>query len=51
MSVLNIIVIGDIHFKISNISESELYIKKITEIVNQKKPDFIVLLGDILDTF
>ena len=51
MSILNIIVIGDIHFKISNISESELFIKKITEIVYEKKPDFIVLLGDILDTF
>jgi DNA repair exonuclease SbcCD nuclease subunit len=49
--MLNIIVIGDTHFKVNNIPEVELYIKKVTKIVEQKNPDIIVLLGDILDTF
>ena len=49
--MLNIIVIGDTHFKVNNIPEVELYIKKVIKIVEQKNPDIIVLLGDILDTF
>lgn len=49
--MINIIVIGDIHFKTSNIIQSELYIEKITKLIENKNPDFVILLGDILDTF
>lgn len=50
MTSTSIIVIGDQHFKVSNIPEVELFIKKITALVEKKKPNFIVLLGDLLDT-
>jgi len=43
------IVIGDQHFKINNIPEVEEYISKIEILVKNKEPDFIVLLGDMLD--
>jgi len=43
------IVIGDQHFKVSNIPEVEDYINKIKVIVEYQSPDFIVLLGDMLD--
>jgi len=43
------IIIGDQHFKISNIPEVEEYIEKICNIVKEECPDFIVLLGDMLD--
>lgn len=43
------IVIGDQHFKINNIPEVEEYIMKIKNIVENKQPDFIILLGDMLD--
>ena len=46
----SIIAIGDQHFKITNIPEVELFIDKITSLVEEKKPDIIVLLGDLLDT-
>ena len=45
----NAIIIGDQHFKINNIPEVDEYINKIEIIVKNKKPDFIVLLGDMLD--
>lgn len=50
MNGINCLVIGDIHFKISNIPESHEFIQKTIECAKQKKPNFIVLLGDILDT-
>ena len=43
------IVIGDQHFKINNIPEVDEYIIKLENIVKSKEPDFIVLLGDMLD--
>ena len=47
--MLNILIIGDTHFKIDNLSEVDLFIEKITELANEKKPDLIVILGDQLD--
>lgn len=44
-----ILFIGDQHFKTTNIPEVELFIKKITELAEEKKPDLIVLGGDLLD--
>lgn len=47
---MNALVIGDPHFKATQELEGKEYIKKITQIANDNKPSFIVLLGDILDT-
>jgi len=44
------LVIGDPHFKVKNIPEVELFIDKIVEVAERVKPDFIVNLGDLLDT-
>ena len=44
------IIIGDTHFKVDNIKEVDLFIEKVTEVVKDKNPDFVVLLGDTLDT-
>jgi DNA repair exonuclease SbcCD nuclease subunit len=48
----NILVIGDIHFKIDNIPESYEFIKKIDEYIKENcdKIDYIIVLGDILHT-
>ena len=46
--MLNILIIGDPHFKIDNIPEVDLFIERIVELANEKKPDLIVLLGDLL---
>jgi DNA repair exonuclease SbcCD nuclease subunit len=45
---VKVIAIGDQHFQVSNIPEVDLFIEKITELVARFKPDFIVLLGDLL---
>ena len=45
-----VIIVGDQHFKIDNIQEVDLFISKITELVKGHMPDFVVLLGDLLDT-
>ena len=44
------ICIGDQHFKVNNIEEVDIFIFKLIELVEEKKPDFVVLLGDLLDT-
>ena len=46
---LKILAIGDPHFKVSNVIESEEMVKKILQISQEKKPDIILILGDILD--
>ena len=39
--MVNILVIGDPHFKTDNVIEVELFIEKITNLANEKKPDII----------
>ena len=46
----NVLVIGDPHIKLDNIPETDLCIQKLTELAQEKKPDIIVILGDVLDT-
>ena len=46
-----VLVIGDVHIKTTNIPDIDIFIKKIYNIIITEKPDFTVLLGDILDTF
>lgn len=47
---MSVIVIGDIHIKHDNIVDIEKFTIKVELLCKEKKPDFIVLLGDILDT-
>lgn len=44
------LVVGDPHFKPKNVSDVEVAIRESLRICRQVKPDFVVLLGDILDT-
>lgn len=48
--MIKVLAIGDQHFKVDNVQEVDLFITKITEIAKEKNPNFIVLLGDLLDT-
>jgi DNA repair exonuclease SbcCD nuclease subunit len=47
---MKIFVIGDPHFKSKNALETNEMCNKIYELLIQEKPDFIVVLGDVLDT-
>jgi DNA repair exonuclease SbcCD nuclease subunit len=49
MSV-NILLIGDPHFKVENIQEINMFLEKIIDIATEKKPDLIIILGDLLHT-
>ena len=42
--------IGDPHFKTKNRREMELFVQKTIEVAKEYNPDFIVNLGDTLDT-
>jgi len=48
--VVRAIVIGDTHFKVTDVEESRLMCKEIYGVIDEVKPDFIVSLGDTLDT-
>ena len=48
--MLKVIVIGDQHFKVDNIQDVDVFIERTTELIQKEMPDFIVLLGDLLDT-
>ena len=45
---MKILAIGDPHFMTSNIPEVELFLKNIEILIANEKPDFIVMLGDLL---
>jgi DNA repair exonuclease SbcCD nuclease subunit len=44
------LVIGDPHFRVDNVPEVDLFISRITKLAEEKNPDFIVILGDVLHT-
>jgi DNA repair exonuclease SbcCD nuclease subunit len=46
---VKVLCIGDPHIKVNNMLESEQMLEKLVEITQEKKPDFIVCLGDVLD--
>ena len=50
-SDVNILVIGDPHFKVSGVPEHDKMCKAIIQSAKDKKIDLIVVLGDILDRF
>jgi DNA repair exonuclease SbcCD nuclease subunit len=45
---LNILFIGDPHFQVNNIVEVNIFIEKIQVLAMNKRPDIIVIAGDIL---
>ena len=49
--MVKVLCIGDTHFKVSEAPQIDVFIKKVSEIVDIKKPDFVVILGDILDNY
>src|SRR5665647_2317252 len=42
------LVVGDNHFKVNNVTETNEMTKRLLILAEQERPDFIVLLGDIL---
>jgi len=46
---IRVLTIGDVHIKVNNIVESEEMIKRLVKLAEERKPDFIVCLGDVLD--
>lgn len=47
---MEILVIGDPHFRIDNIPEVELFITKIEALAKERNPKMIICLGDLLHT-
>lgn len=47
---MKIIAVGDPHFKIDNIEDVDLFIEKIIKLVEIEKPNYVVVLGDLLHT-
>lgn len=44
------IVIGDPHFQVTNISEVNMFISRLMDLIVERDPDYIVVLGDLLHT-
>ena len=43
-----VLCIGDPHIQVANIPETDLLIERLINLATEKKPDLIVLLGDLL---
>jgi DNA repair exonuclease SbcCD nuclease subunit len=50
MTTTKILFIGDPHFQITNLPEVELFTEHITTIATERKPDIIIIAGDLLHT-
>lgn len=48
--MITCLAIGDPHFKASNIQECREAIRKLLELIHERKPTFVVCLGDVLHT-
>jgi DNA repair exonuclease SbcCD nuclease subunit len=48
MDPIKVLTIGDPHFKVGNVKESEEMTQKLINLTKETKPTFIVCLGDIL---
>lgn len=46
---MSICIIGDPHFKKNNKKETDILVEDSIKLVKNKKPDFVVILGDIYD--
>ena len=49
MDITRIFVIGDPHFKINNIEETNEMTSKILDLIDKLNPHAVVCLGDVLD--
>lgn len=49
-STFKILCIGDPHFQISNVETTTLFIEKVKNIITERKPNLVVVLGDLLHT-
>jgi DNA repair exonuclease SbcCD nuclease subunit len=47
---LTVIAVGDPHFQTSNIPEVSMFIERLETLAKERKPDLIVILGDLLHT-
>jgi DNA repair exonuclease SbcCD nuclease subunit len=47
---MKIIAIGDSHFTENNVDEINLFLIEIEKLLSREAPDFVVFLGDLLDT-
>ena len=45
-----VLFIGDPHIQVSNIPEVEIFLERLLILAEEKKPDFIVIAGDLLHT-
>jgi Icc-related predicted phosphoesterase len=48
MESIKVLAIGDPHFKVGNIPESDDMVDKLIKVAKNIQPKFIVVLGDIL---
>lgn len=46
-----ILAIGDVHIKISNLEDIEVFIQRLDSTIQAEMPDKIIILGDVLNTF
>ncbi len=46
---LNLLVIGDPHFKEGNVEQTRSMIQAIVKVAQERRPDLIICLGDVLD--
>jgi metallophosphoesterase superfamily enzyme len=45
-----LLVVGDVHVKLDNLLEIRCLIEKLERTIEAHRPDFVVLLGDVLHT-
>ena len=46
---MKVLCIGDIHVKVSNVPEIDEMTDKLINLTKERRPDFIVIMGDVLD--
>lgn len=49
-ATVTVLFVGDPHFMVTNIPEVELFIERMTELALEKKPNLIIIAGDLLHT-
>ena len=50
IKMTSFICIGDPHIQVENIPEFNLFMERLLKLILEKKPDFVVVLGDVLHT-
>lgn len=48
--IVSAIFIGDPHFQVDNVPEVNIFIEKLLDVIELKKPTFVCILGDLLHT-